>query len=296
MQYNLHAYLTTEEVADYLRIAERTVYELARTRRIPCARITGKLLFPRHMIDLWAARQTDFAGFDHRVPPAVVAGSHDPLLEWAIRESGSELALLTGGSEDGLRRVADNQAMVAAMHILDGETGEYNLPAVRAMRGFADLVLVEWAKREQGIVLPPGNPRAIREIADLAGKGIRVMRRQAGAGTQTLLGHLLSQAGLRFDALAMVESPAPNETDLAVAIFDGKADAGLAVRAVANRFHLDFIPLHRERFDLAIRRREFFEAPFQALMRFARSPGFHAQAKALGGYETDRTGEVVYNA
>lgn len=296
MQYERHAYFTTEEVADYLRLAERTVYELARTRRIPCARITGKLLFPRHLIDLWAGRQTEFDGQGFHAAPPVVAGSHDPLLEWALRESGSDLALLAGGSEDGLRRLAGEQAVLAGMHIIDGATGDYNVPAIRTMRGLADVVLIEWAKREQGLVLPRGNPRGIRAIEDLAGKGIRIVRRQAGAGTQTLLRHLLARAGLDLDALAVVEAPALTETDLAVAIFDGKADAGLAARAVANRFHLDFIPLHRERFDLALRRRDYFEPPLQNLLRFARSAAFAEQARQLGGYDVGELGRVHYNA
>jgi len=296
MQYERHAYFTTEEVADYLRLAERTVYELARTRRIPCARITGKLLFPRHLIDLWAGRQTEFDGQGFHAAPPVVAGSHDPLLEWALRESGSDLALLAGGSEDGLRRLAGEQAVLAGMHIIDSATGDYNVPAIRTMRGLADVVLIEWAKREQGLVLPRGNPRGIQKIEDLAGKGIRIVRRQAGAGTQTLLRHLLARAGLDLDAFAVVEAPALTETDLAVAIFDGKADAGLAARAVANRFHLDFIPLHRERFDLALRRRDYFEPPLQNLLRFARSAAFAEQARNLGGYDIDELGHVHYNA
>ena len=296
MQYERHAYFTTDEVADYLRLAERTVYELARTRRIPCARITGKLLFPRHLIDLWAGRQTEFDGQGFHESPPVVAGSHDPLLEWALRESGSDLALLAGGSEDGLRRLAGEQAVLAAMHIIDSASGDYNVPAIKTMRGLADVVLVEWAKREQGLVLPRGNPRNIRGVADLAGKGIRIVRRQAGAGTQSLLRHLLARAGLDLDALAVVEAPALTETDLAVAILDEKADAGLAVRAIANRFHLDFIPLHRERFDLAMRRRDYFESPIQNLLKFARSAAFAEQAQKLGGYDIGELGRVHYNA
>jgi putative molybdopterin biosynthesis protein len=296
MQYERHAYFTTDEVADYLRLAERTIYELARTRRIPCARITGKLLFPRHLIDLWAGRQTDFEGLELERAPPVLAGSHDPLLDWAMRESGSDLALLAGGSEDGLRRLAVKEAVVAAMHIIDSASGTYNVAAIQAMHGLADVVLIEWAKREQGLILPRGNPAGVTGIKDLAAKRLRIMRRQAGAGTQTLLRHLVSREGLDLDTLSMVETPAPTETDLASAIFDGKADCGLAVRAVAGRFHLDFIPLHWERFDLALRRRDYFEAPIQRMLRFARSAGFREHAEELGGYDLGGHGEVIYNS
>src|SRR6185437_5795171 len=121
-------YLNTQEVAAYLRLKERTIYELVRNRQIPCSRVTGKLLFPRRLIDLWVTSQLDFEGAELRRAPAVVAGSHDPLLEWALRASGSELALLTGGSEDGLARLAADKAMVAGLHILDARTGIHNVP------------------------------------------------------------------------------------------------------------------------------------------------------------------------
>src|SRR5690242_11408166 len=105
--------MTTGEVAAYLRLKERKIYELVRQQRIPCARVTGKLLFPKQTIDLWVASQTEFAGPELRLPPPVAAGSHDPLLEWALLQSGCELALLTGGSADGLRRLAAGQAVLA---------------------------------------------------------------------------------------------------------------------------------------------------------------------------------------
>src|SRR5579875_4109992 len=117
LRRRMREFFNTAEVADYLRLKERTIYELVRTKQIPCSRVTGKLLFPRQLIDLWVARQTEFAGPDLRVAPPVAAGSHDPLLEWALRESGSELALLASGSEDGLKRLVANKAVVAGLHL-----------------------------------------------------------------------------------------------------------------------------------------------------------------------------------
>lgn len=288
--------MTTGEVAAYLRLKERKVYELVRLRRIPCARVTGKLLFPRQAIDLWVARQTEFAGPELRAPPPVAAGSHDPLLEWALRESGSELALLTGGSADGLRRLAAGEAVLAGLHIVDAESGEYNVPSVRALGDLADVVLVEWAAREQGLVAPPGNPAGIARLADLAAKRLRVAHRQEGAGAQTLLRHLLAREGLRYEDLALAGPPALTETDLAAAVLEGRADCGLAIAAVARQFRLAFIPLHRERFDLALRRRDYFELPVQKLLRFAATPAFAARAAELGGYDIAGLGRVVYNA
>ncbi|HYL34250.1 MAG TPA: helix-turn-helix transcriptional regulator [Stellaceae bacterium] len=292
----MREFFNTAEVADYLRLKERTIYELVRTKQIPCSRVTGKLLFPRQLVDLWVMRQTEFAGPDLHPAPPVAAGSHDPLLEWALRESGAELALLAGGSEDGLRRLVANKAIVAGIHLLDPASGEYNRPAVQALGGLADVVLIEWAKREQGLVVARDNPRGIRSPADLGHNGVRVLRRQEGAGAQMLLRHVLAEAKLRLDDLPGPAQPALTETDIAAAILDGKADAGVAVRAVAQRHKLGFVPLRWERFDLAMRRRDYFEPPVQKLLRFTRTAEFVERARALGGYDLIAAGTVSYNA
>ena len=292
----MQEFLNTGEVAAYLRLKERTIYELVRTRQIPCSRVTGKLLFPRRLIDLWVTQKVEFAGPELRPAPPVAAGSHDPLLEWALRESGSELALLTGGSEDGLKRLASDQAVIAGMHLLDPASGEYNVAAVRALGGLSDAVLIEWAKREQGLVVAPGNPRGLKAPADLGKQGIRVLRRQEGAGAQVLLRYVLEEAKLRLEDLAGPAQPALTETDIATAILDGKADAGVAVRAVAGRNRLDFVPVRWERFDLVMRRRSYFAPAVQKLLKFAASPEFAERARSLGGYDLSAAGSVSYNA
>lgn len=288
--------MTTAEVARYLRLKERKVYDLVQKRQIPCSRVTGKWLFPRHLIDLWVAESIELQPAGAAMPPPVVAGTHDPLLEWAMRESGCELALLTGGSEDGLQRLAAGKALIAATHILDARTGAYNIPAVRAHCRFSDLLLIEWAWREQGLVVAHGNPLKIKTLADLPVRKARVVCRQEGAGTQILFRQLLAKAGVAYDKLRVLEAPALNQTELATAILDRKADAGMAVMAAARRFRLGFLPLHRERVDLVLRRRDYFEPPVQALLAFARTTGFAAHAAELSGYDISALGRVVFNA
>ncbi len=284
--------MNTREVAEYLRIKERKVYDLVRNKRIPCTRVTGKWHFPKHLIDAWLADGTDVPGaVERRVasPPAVISGSHDPLLEWSVRQSDCELALLSGGSLDGLRRFADGEAMVCALHVLD------NVAAVQEV-GVSDAVLIEWAQREQGLVVMRGNPLGISGLVDLAVPGTRVVQRQDGAGSRILFDHLLNQNGIGSAELGILAEPARNETDLGLAISEGKADVGLAVRAAAQAFGLDFIALHRERCDLLVRRRDYFEAPVQKLLTFAQSPGFCVRAAEMGGYDVGETGRVVWNS
>ncbi|MGH6945989.1 MAG: substrate-binding domain-containing protein [Kiloniellales bacterium] len=288
-------YLTTHELADYLRIKERRIYELLRQRAIPATRVTGKWLFPKAEIDRWlGAQEIEGIGGGHSLAPPIVAGSSDPLLDWAVRESNCGLAIQAGGSEDGLARMEAGAAQAAGLHLLDSESGEYNRSLVQARLSKLPLILIEWAKRRQGLVVAAGNPKKIAGIGDLARRDVKVVRRPSGAGSQHLLDQLLAKegvapAGYRDSAVAQ------GETDLGLAILDGAADTGLAVEAVARALKLDFVPLTEERYDLLIERRAFFEPPLQRLFAFARTAAFATRAKALGGYDLAHFGTVHYN-
>jgi putative molybdopterin biosynthesis protein len=290
-------FMSTKEVADYLRIKQRKVYALLRAKRIPCSRVTGKWLFPKHLIDLWVAENTDYAGlgFETRPPAPVVAGSHDPLLDWAVRESECGLALRASGSLDGLKQLAAGEAVMAGLHVRDGKSGDYNVPVLRDAAGLRDIVLVHWARRRQGLVLAAGNPMKIRGVDELRKNKARFMLRQPSAGSHLLLLHFLAEARLKPADLNFVHPPVLSETDVGLAIVEGRADAGLAVEAVARQFRLAFVPLAEERFDLAIRRKSYFEAPAQTLFRFAATPAFKRRAASLGGYAVGETGRVVWN-
>lgn len=289
--------MTTREVADYLRIKERKVYSLVQARAIPCARVTGKWLFPRAMIDLWVLQNTGYAG--PAVAPAappVMAGSHDPLLEWALRESGSELAILFDGSLDGVQRVATRQACACGLHVIDAQDESYNVHLLDRSPGIPDAVLLQWAWREQGLILAGGNPLGIHTLGDAVARGARVSDRQQSAGSHLLLEYLLQKSGLASDALNRVARPARSESDAAFAVAHGDADVALGIAAVARQYRLDFVPVQRERYDLLLRRRDYFEPPLQALLAFTRTATFADKARSLGGYDTTDLGRVVYNA
>lgn len=287
--------MTTQEVARYLRIKERKVYELAKEGRIPCRRVTGKWLFPKRLIDAWLSEGLKAAPAARVSPPPVVAGSHDPLLDWCLRESDCDLALLPAGSLDGLKRFAAGEALVCGLHVLDHETGEYNVPALRQWTDASGMVLIEWAWREQGLVLAAGNPLGIASLADLERKNARVVLRQSEAGSRILFDYLLAANGIDGSCLHMLAEVARSESDLALAVLEGRADAGLAVAAVARQHRLDFLPLQRERYDLLIRRHDYFEPPFQRLLAFTRTSSFAARVKELTGYDCSGLGRVVFN-
>ena len=137
--------MDTREVAAYLRLKERRIYDLVRRNALPYVRATGKLLFPRAQIDAWLAAKAGLPTMPGARPsttaPAIVAGSHDPLLDWAARESRSGLAVLACGSSAGLDRLVAADAMLAAIHWLDTVTGEYNVPLVRTRLAGQDVVV-----------------------------------------------------------------------------------------------------------------------------------------------------------
>ncbi len=287
--------LTLREAAELLRLSERSLYELARSRRVPAAQLGGKWLFPRTQLERWLTTQADGPEAEPRLdPPLILAGSHDPLLDWAVRQSGCGLALRAGGSLDGLTALAMGEAMAAAMHLRDPDTGAFNEPAVRDSLARRPMVGIIWAWRSQGLILPAGNPRGIQAIPDLARPGIRVVGRQPRAGSHVLLVHLLGEAGIRLDAVRFLPEPALAEDEVAAAVQEGRADAGFGIGAEAAARGLCFVPLFRERFDLVTERRHYFGAQLQRLMRFARQPDFVARAKRLGGYDVEENGEVSF--
>lgn len=304
--------MNTREVAAYLRLKERKVYDLLRSGGIPCVRVTGRWLFPKDEIDRWLAEATAMPRGDAQErhparqppvpqaapqsPPPIIAGSHDPLLDWCVAESGSGLALLGGGSLDGLERLASGRATLCGLHILDAPGDTYNIPALERHLAGRDVVAIEWAEREQGLVLAAGNPLGIASLHDLAEKRARFIGRQAEAGSRILFDHLADNAGLSPGDVVTLDRPARSETEVGLAVLDGRADAGLAIRAVARQLRLDFVPLHRERYDLAMHRRDFFEPPVQALLAFARGPAAAEKAADLAGYDISGMGRVRYNA
>jgi molybdate-binding protein len=192
-------------------------------------------------------------------------------------------------------RFAAGDAVVAGLHLLDPETGDYNVSAVREAVPTGDLVLIEWARRDQGLLLAPGNPLEIHRLETLAERRLRLIRRQDGAGARELLDHLLRRSGIDPEGLNYTGETAGTGHEVGLAVLGGRADAGLATRAAAQQLKLEFLPLASERFDLLIRRRDYFEPPFQRLLAFAKGASFHAQAVKLTGYDVTGLGTVRYN-
>jgi excisionase family DNA binding protein len=286
--------LTTDEAAAYLRLSERKLYELVANGRVPCSKATGRWLFPKAALDRWVTAGLMTPHALAQPAPPIIGGSHDPLLEWALRESGSGLASLPEGSESGLRRLARGEVMAAAIHLhrIEGDDDSANSEAVAAAPGLHDAVVIAFVRREQGLLVAPDNPLQLTDIAAVAARRARMALRPAGAGAQLLLLALLARAGLGFEALNAVKPPCPTGPDIAQAVRSERADCGIATRAVALSAGLDFVPLTWECFDLVLRQRDYFMPGPQALFGLVRQPVFRERAAELGGYDVSESGSV----
>jgi putative molybdopterin biosynthesis protein len=295
-------FLTTSEAAEYVRLGERKLYELVTSGAIPCSKVAGKWLFPRHELDLWVlsglARPAGMIAAD---PPPIVGGSQDDLLEWTLRESGSGLASLAEGTARGVDRLQRGEVIAAAIHfhgdaISAISADDANITAVRATPGLHDAVLVGFSRREQGLLLPPDNPKQLHGLSDVLASGARMAVRQPGAGAQMLLEVLLSRAGAGHKDLRRLDPPCLTGPDLAAAIRSGKADCGIASRAAAKAAGLDFVPLLWENFDLLMRQRSYFRPSIQALVGFIGHKRLKQRAAELTGYDTTPAGQIRFAA
>jgi len=289
--------LTTRELAELLRIRERKVYDMAAAGEVPCTRVTGKLLFPLDAVEAWLA--SNYSGPEPELParPPVFLGSHDPLLDWAIRESGGEMATRFEGSQSGLDALAAGEGIAAGLHLQHHDRETWNVPFVEQSLAGKPVVLVEFAWRRRGLIVPAGHADgddAEPAPALLAGKIVAL--RQPGSGSQTLFESWLNAGGVDLADLGTSSLTARSETDAAMMVLEGRADIVFGLQAAARQMKLGFIPVLSERFDLVVDRKAWFDPPFQALLKFLYSATFRERASALGGYDISGLGTVQYNA
>jgi molybdate-binding protein/DNA-binding transcriptional regulator YhcF (GntR family) len=229
-------------------------------------------------------------------PGARFAGSHDLALEalWVqTRRRFPQLVIEPRyvGSLDGLLALLHGEADLVGSHLLDEETGEYNLPILRRLFIGVPLGVITLVEREQGLIVARGNPKRILSFIDLARGGVRFVNRQAGSGTRALLDHHLHRQALNPAEIDGYSRVLPTHLAVAAAVAEGSADAGLGIRAAARAFDLDFVPLARERYDLVIGAAARERSPLREILAVLGSLEFRDVVAQIGGYDTARTGE-----
>jgi len=228
----------------------------------------------------------------------VTIGSHDLTLDLladrlAQRHPGLRLSSSHVGSLGGLLALQRREAHLAGSHLLDEKSGDYNVDAIRRLLPEQRVVLLGFVTRRQGLIVPPGNPKSIRSLEDLAKPGVVFINRQRGSGTRVLLDYELKQRGI--DPLHIQGYERQEFTHLAVAaaVQSGAADCGLGILAAARALELDFVPLLEERYDLVIPAEHYESDLLQPLLAMIRDPQFAAAVEALGGYRAEQMGLVL---
>lgn len=300
--------LSTKAVAEKLGVNEKMVYSLIAEKGLPASKVTGKWLFPEHLVDAWVEANTINAPEAPWRPAVGVqnegdgclligAGSNDLLLERALaafHAANPDIVPVYGplGSMGGLKALRRGLAHFAASHLLQDD-GEYNFAFAQRELERSPAV-VNFCRREQGLLLPPGNPAKVAKVADLAGK--TVVNRTPGTGTRLLFDKKLAEAGVDVSTLDGYEREAAKHLDAGLEVLAGRAEAAPGIRAVAGLLGLDFLSLGFERFDLLIPKDRYFERPVQAFLGYVADKAFSELAATLKGYDVEQAGRVLFPA
>jgi putative molybdopterin biosynthesis protein len=285
-------YFTTEELADFLRIKSRKVYDLVSKDLVPHSRVMGKLLFSKIEISNWISGNKS-ENIQLKSMPIVLLGSHDPLLELAVKKSKSGIAMSFDGSTQGLERFKLNEGFVSGLHLYDNDENIWNIPIVKKQLSDKAVVLIEWAKRERGLIFKENNN--IKNISIENYKGKRLVRRQIGSGSEIYLQYILRTYNLSHDDFKRTEI-AYSENDAVHLVLSDKADVTLGLKSEAKKYQLGFCPIITERFDLVVDRKFWFEKPFQDLLNFCKTSHFKEIASNLDGYNIIDLGKVHFNS
>ncbi len=297
--------LDVKQVARHLGVHEKQVYALVKAGRIPATKRTGKWLFPKRLVDEWLEEdaRAGIAKARSRAeahPGALLAaGSNDPVLDLLLaqmRREHPELYVFscTTGSTEGLRALAAGSTDIAFSHLLDPDTGEYNIPLLSRLAPGLDAVVVNLFWRDLGIVTARRNPRRIAKVADLGKRGVRIVNRQAGAGVRVFFDRELAAAGLDPARLAGYDDEVFTHQEVGLAVLAGEADAGLATAGIASLFGLGFVHLAKERFDMVLRQATYFTRGLQALLEVLRSPAFRERTARIRGYDFNESGRILF--
>ena len=297
-------FVSTKEVAVFLGVNEKMVYTLVSEKGLPATKVTGKWMFPIKLVEQWMENRIINHPGSVEQPSSngiiVFVGSHDILLEKALglfnRRYPGRLAVFGNvGSQGGLEALARGLCHMAASHLLQQDEEEYNFDFVAETIQGEPPAVVNFCRREQGLLLARGNPRGIQAIADLGRPGIKIVNRPPGTGTRLLFDLELDKAGIKGPDLEGYDREYGSHLDVGIKVLTGRADTGLAIRSVADLLGLDFIPIRWERFDLLVSKNRFFDKGVQIFLGFLQEASFRELAEKLSGYDLSLCGRILYS-
>ncbi|MEA3487237.1 MAG: helix-turn-helix transcriptional regulator [Thermodesulfobacteriota bacterium] len=286
--------LTTKELAGLLRLNEKKVYQLVKEGNIPHVRIAGKWLFPERHVTRWIDENVQ------RERDILIVGSNDVLMEKLVllysQENfpGSVAFYSSMGSSRGVHALSLKKGQVCCTHLLDMETGEYNLPFLdRVLSGQRYEVVNLW-RRKQGLIVKKGNPMGLRGLEDVVEKGAKFINRNEGSGTRVLLEYLIREKGLNERDVTGFNEEVDSHMDVALKVFFGEADVGLGIEYVTYPLGLDFLPLKEEMFDLVIPGELWSTSVIKGFMDYIDPVRINNLSKNLPGYNLKDTGKIRF--
>ncbi|WP_274649640.1 helix-turn-helix transcriptional regulator [Paenibacillus humicola] len=308
---------TTEEIAQMLKISKLTVYDLIKKGELPSYRVGKQMRVDA--ADLEAYKRRHKNGMPVPPEPAAPAGEQkqpaapDRSAERRIVITGQDISLdilakhmeksAPGtrplreyvGSLDSLVSMYLGKADIVSTHLLDGDTGEYNIPYIRKLLVGQSFLVANLLSRPAGIYVQEGNPHRIKDWSDLSRPGVRIVNREPGSGARVLLDEQLRLLRIPASGVNGYERTENNHLAVAGKVAAGEADAGVGIEKAA-RFvgGVEFIPLIQERYDLVMLKRPDNRSWIDAVLRILRSEAFRNELRLMHGYDLSLTGEVLF--
>ncbi|MDY6838037.1 MAG: molybdopterin biosynthesis protein [Thermodesulfobacteriota bacterium] len=261
----------------------------------------GIIQIPSHVEGIQAGEVVEAALLRKRAHienTVVVVGSHDNTLDvlanqMRVKDCRFGLSSSNVGSLGGLMALRNGYCHTAGCHLLDTETGIYNVSYIKQYLPALRVRVINLVYREQGLMVLPGNPKGITGIEDLAREEITFVNRQAGSGTRILLDYRLSELRIRPETIKGYDQEEFTHMSVAVNVLSGAADAGLGIYAAAKALGLDFVPMVTEEYDLVIPEAFFEDEKIQLMLEVIRSSAFRGYVDQMGGYDTSKTGTLL---
>ncbi len=291
------AYMSVRQVAEYLHLNEKKIYELVKDQSIPATKVTGKWLFPRGMVDRWLTESSNSGVLTDRLN---IAGSDDPLLQRLVLSQTQEMDshglvnYTATGTRMGLKLLQARRIDAACLHWGPSEESSFRHPALlKQHRQHSKWVLIHLFNREQGLIVHPDVLAQVSDHSELYDANWQWVGRQSGAGSQRFLMEALIKAGQNVDDLNQ-SVQAHSEKEAASFIVMRQADVASGPRAVAIEAGLEFISMGWESFDIALNKGIWFRNIFQTLLKRLQSDEAQKLAVMLQGYDLSRSGELLW--
>lgn len=262
----------------------------------------GITIIPKHIEGFEAGEMIDvelLRDLEEIENTIVSIGSHDIIMDLIgtmIHAKYPKMSLSSAhvGSLGGIMAIKRGEAHLAPVHLLDEETGIYNLSYIRRFLGDKEVVLVKGIKRQQGIMVRKGNPKKIKGIEDLTREDVTFVNRQKGSGTRVLLDYKLKQLGIDAAKIVGYDREMTTHMTVASAIISGTADAGIGIKSVANVMELDFIPIGEEEYDFVLEQKFLEQENIKVFLEILQSEEFKQKLLELGGYSLEEPGKLIY--